>query len=86
MSESDKSRTAINKLFVESGEKARLLQFLRTRLIESGWNDSLDAYTRDAVIHKNLDNTTLEGLEKEVGEYGRGILFSLFNYDNNNRT
>ncbi|KAI7898109.1 enhancer of yellow 2 transcription factor-like protein B-like protein [Cokeromyces recurvatus] len=74
MSETEKSRTAINKLFVESGEKERLLQFLRTRLIESGWNGNLDAYTRDVIRNKNLEKTTLEELEKEVGDYGRAII------------
>ncbi|OBZ83451.1 Transcription and mRNA export factor ENY2 [Choanephora cucurbitarum] len=71
MSEAEKTRTAVSRLFVESGEKERLLEFLKSRLQETGWNDNLDAYSRDMIRSKNLEDASLDDLTKELGDYGR---------------
>ncbi|KAI8049385.1 enhancer of yellow 2 transcription factor-like protein B-like protein [Thamnidium elegans] len=71
MSESEKEQAAVNRLFVESGEKERLLQILRARLSDSGWNDSLDAHCRDTIRNKNVDNISLDELLKDVEDHGK---------------
>ncbi|KAI8637786.1 enhancer of yellow 2 transcription factor-like protein B [Parasitella parasitica] len=74
MSDGDKMRTSVNRLFVESGEKDRLLQLLRARLSDSGWTDSLDAYSRDVIKAKNLQEISFEGLIREIGDHGRSTV------------
>lgn len=74
MSETEKMKTAVSRLFVESGEKERLLQLLRLRLSESGWNDNLDAHCRDTIRNKNIDNISMDELLKEVGDHGRSTI------------
>ncbi|KAI9363610.1 enhancer of yellow 2 transcription factor [Pilaira anomala] len=74
MSESEKEQAAVSRLFVESGEKERLLRILRLRLSDSGWNDSLDAHCRDTIRNKNLDHISLDNLLKEVEDHGKSKL------------
>ncbi|CAO0793767.1 unnamed protein product [Mucor circinelloides] len=74
MSDAEKMRTSVSRLFVESGEKDRLLQLLRARLSDSGWTDSLDAYSRDVVRTKNLEDVSFEDLVKEIGDHGRSTV------------
>ncbi|OAD01456.1 hypothetical protein MUCCIDRAFT_112903 [Mucor lusitanicus CBS 277.49] len=69
MSDAEKMQTSVSRLFVESGEKDRLLQLLRARLSDSGWTDSLDAY--NVIKSKNLENVSFEDLIKEIGDHGR---------------
>ncbi|KAI8362596.1 transcription factor e(y)2-domain-containing protein [Blakeslea trispora] len=74
MSETEKTRIAVSRLFVESGEKERLLEFLKLRLQETGWNDNLDAYSRDMIRNKSLEDASLNDLTKELGDYGRSTV------------
>ena len=39
-------RLSINQKLTESGEKERLKELLRTKLIECGWRDELKAYSK----------------------------------------
>ncbi|KAI8142329.1 putative DC6 [Fennellomyces sp. T-0311] len=71
MSESERLRIALNRHFVDSGEKERLMGLLRTRLAETGWNDDLYAYCRDTVRTEKLENITLDELSKKASDYGR---------------
>ncbi|GAA5811163.1 hypothetical protein MFLAVUS_004593 [Mucor flavus] len=59
MSESEKEQAAVN----------RLLQILRARLSDSGWNDNLDAHCRDTIRNKNVDNISLDELLKDVEDH-----------------
>ncbi|KAI8890938.1 enhancer of yellow 2 transcription factor-like protein B-like protein [Backusella circina FSU 941] len=74
MSEEEKIKTQIGRLFVESGEKERILESLKRRLAESGWNDGLDAHTRDLVRSKGLEKAKFEDLCKEANEFGRATV------------
>ncbi|OAD73773.1 hypothetical protein PHYBLDRAFT_168208 [Phycomyces blakesleeanus NRRL 1555(-)] len=50
MSEQEKIRASVERQFVESGEKDRfrLLQLLKERLTDFGWNDRLYAHCRES--------------------------------------
>ncbi|KAI9268781.1 transcription factor e(y)2-domain-containing protein [Sporodiniella umbellata] len=74
MSSPCKTELAIRQIFVESGEKERLLQMLRSQLVESGWSDSLNAYCREAVQKKENDDLTFEDLFKDSSDYGRSTI------------
>ncbi|KAI8394297.1 enhancer of yellow 2 transcription factor-like protein B [Radiomyces spectabilis] len=71
MSDAELSAAAINRHFTESGHKAKLLQLLKTRLVESGWNDSLYAHCRETLKNRKLENITLEELAAETSDFGR---------------
>ncbi|KAI8988862.1 transcription factor e(y)2-domain-containing protein [Pilobolus umbonatus] len=74
MDEPEKIKLMLSRLFVESGEKERLLELLKLRLVESGWNESLDAYSREVVRNKNMGNISYDDLTKEVEDYGRSTV------------
>ncbi|KAI9321876.1 enhancer of yellow 2-like protein, isoform CRA_c [Dichotomocladium elegans] len=71
MSESERMRIALNRHFVDSGEKERLLGILRARLIELGWNDELYSHCRETVENRRLENITMDELVKEAADFGR---------------
>ena len=59
-------RTSINHKLVESGEKERLKDHLRMRLIECGWRDQLKLHAKDIVRDRGLERIKLEELVKEI--------------------
>ncbi|CEG68845.1 hypothetical protein RMATCC62417_05021 [Rhizopus microsporus] len=67
MSDPEDLRTIVNQLFVDSGEKEKLLQWLEKRLVEIEWNEQLSAYCR--VRTKHMENATFEQIYEEVEDY-----------------
>ncbi|KAK2147831.1 hypothetical protein LSH36_532g04054 [Paralvinella palmiformis] len=65
-------RASINQKLVESGERERLMELLRTRLIECGWRDQLKAYCKEIVRQKGLEHVTVDDLVNEITPKGRG--------------
>mmetsp|Transcript_17420 Transcript_17420/g.19845 ORF Transcript_17420/g.19845 Transcript_17420/m.19845 type:complete len:101 (-) Transcript_17420:33-335(-) len=55
----------------ESGEEARLEEYLRTKLIESGWKDDLKKECKDLIRKKGLEKVTIEDLVSELIVRGR---------------
>jgi enhancer of yellow 2 transcription factor len=39
-------KAAIEQKLIETGEKERLLEYLRQKLVESGWKDELKNYCK----------------------------------------
>jgi len=67
-------RAAINQKLIESGERERLKDLLRTKLVECGWRDELKAYCKGVITSKgeeNYDNIKLEDLVAEIIPKGR---------------
>ena len=54
-----------------SGEKERLKDHLRMRLIECGWRDKLKLHAKEVVREKGLERIKLEELVKEITNKGR---------------
>lgn len=52
-------KAAIEQRLEETGEKDRLLDYLRQKLIESGWKDELKNYCKDLIRTKGLDRITV---------------------------
>ncbi|XP_057301908.1 transcription and mRNA export factor ENY2-like [Hydractinia symbiolongicarpus] len=65
------ARQKINQRLTESGEKERLQEMLRVRLIECGWRDELKEYARDIVKEKGVDNVTVDDLVAELTPQAR---------------
>ena len=63
-------KTTIEQRLVETGEKERLKEHLRTRLTESGWREELKLHAREVVRTRGLNNIKHEDLVKESTEAG----------------
>jgi hypothetical protein len=50
----------------------RLKEFLRERLIASGWRDELKESCKEVIRKKGLDKITIEELVAEITPKGRG--------------
>ena len=48
-------RTTIHQKLVDTGEKERLKQLLRSKLEECGWRDELKAYCKEVIKNKGLE-------------------------------
>ncbi|RUP46544.1 transcription factor e(y)2-domain-containing protein [Jimgerdemannia flammicorona] len=72
-----KLKAAVSQKFVESGERERLLELLRSRLLETGWNDNLNSYCRDTMKTKGVENVTMTELVEETSDHARGSFLFL---------
>mmetsp|Transcript_30411 Transcript_30411/g.51244 ORF Transcript_30411/g.51244 Transcript_30411/m.51244 type:complete len:105 (-) Transcript_30411:294-608(-) len=64
----------INAKLVQSGEKERLRQLLRERLVECGWKDDLKAKCRTIIKQRGLSNVTVDELSNEITPIGRSSI------------
>ncbi|RUS87043.1 hypothetical protein EGW08_005196 [Elysia chlorotica] len=67
-------RATINQKLVETGERERLKELLRARLIECGWRDELKAYCKEIVQQKGLEHITVDDLVSEMTPRGRSLV------------
>ncbi|KAI7872379.1 hypothetical protein BDF14DRAFT_1877599 [Spinellus fusiger] len=67
MSEQEKIRAAISRQFIESGEKERMMQLLKERLTDAGWNDKLYAYCR-GTVNESVKKEILTEIKKFLSE------------------
>jgi len=65
---------SINQKLVESGERERLKELLRTRLIECGWRDKLRSHCKEVIKQKGLENVTVDDLVAEITPQGRALV------------
>ncbi|KAK4753629.1 hypothetical protein SAY87_001733 [Trapa incisa] len=61
----------INIKLVENGEKERLKELLRERLVECGWSDEMKEHCRWFARKKGRNNVTLEDLINAITPKGR---------------
>ncbi|XP_056696389.1 transcription and mRNA export factor ENY2 isoform X2 [Spinacia oleracea] len=61
----------INIKLMESGEKERLMDLLRERLIECGWKDEMKAVCRTFIMKKGRNNVTVDDLIRLITPKGR---------------
>merc|ERR1712072_578595 len=64
-------RESINQKLNSTGEKERLKDLLREKLLESGWRDQLKKHCAEVIRRKGLDEITLEGLVDEITPHAR---------------
>ncbi|XP_064610383.1 transcription and mRNA export factor ENY2-like [Liolophura sinensis] len=67
-------RAKINQRLVETGERERLKELLRTRLVECGWRDQLKSICKDVVKQKGLEHITVDDLVAEITPKGRALV------------
>ena len=64
----------IEKKLEESGDKEKLEEYLRQKLIESGWKDELKKKCITIIRNKGLDKINLEELVTELLPHGRSLV------------
>jgi enhancer of yellow 2 transcription factor len=67
-------RATIMERLIESGEKERLMELLRSRLVECGWRDEVKAYTKDLIKNRGIQKLTVEQLVAEVTPRARATV------------
>jgi len=67
-------RATINQKLIETGEKDRLKDLLRTKLVECGWRDEMKTYCREVIKSKGLENVTVEELVADITPRGRSTV------------
>ena len=68
------ARQKINQRLTETGEKEKLQEMLRIRLVECGWKDELKDYARGIVKEKGIDNVTVDELVAELTPKARATV------------
>lgn len=59
---------------IETGEKERLKDLLRQRLVECGWRDQLKEYCKEVIRSKGLEKITVDELVAEITPRGRATV------------
>merc|ERR1719183_1586797 len=70
----DLVRASINQKLVDTGEKEKLKELLRRKLIECGWRDQLKAHCKEVIKNKGLEKITVEELVAEITPRGRATV------------
>ncbi|KAF8040895.1 hypothetical protein BT93_B2959 [Corymbia citriodora subsp. variegata] len=61
----------INTKLIESGEKERLKELLRERLVECGWIDEMRGLCREVTRKRGRTNVTVDDLVHVITQKGR---------------
>ncbi|KAK6928524.1 Transcription factor, enhancer of yellow 2 [Dillenia turbinata] len=61
----------INIKMIESGEKERLMELLKERLIDCGWKDEMQNLCRAFIKKEGRNNVTLDELIRAITPKGR---------------
>ncbi|KAL8474865.1 hypothetical protein ACS0TY_031328 [Phlomoides rotata] len=64
----------VNIKLMESGEKERLMELVRERLVECGWKDEMRALCRAFVKKNGRDNVTVDDLVRAITPKGRASI------------
>lgn len=67
-------RSQINEKLSESGEREKLKELLRARLVEGGWRDQLKTKCKELIQNKGLEKITVQQLVEEVTPYARSTV------------
>ena len=67
-------KSLIEKKLEESGEKEKLEEYLRNKLVECGWKDELKNHCLKIIREKGLDKINLEDLVEELLPKGRALV------------
>ncbi|CAN8027004.1 unnamed protein product [Ixodes persulcatus] len=61
----------MDEKLVSSGERDRLKELLRTRLVECGWRDELRVHCKEVLRERDVETTTVDDLVAAVTPKGR---------------
>ncbi|KAG7399593.1 Transcription and mRNA export factor eny2 [Phytophthora boehmeriae] len=64
-------KARLSERLVQSGEKERLKELLRLKLVECGWRDEMKLHCKEVIRSKGIDQVTVEDLIEEITPRGR---------------
>mmetsp|Transcript_26494 Transcript_26494/g.26740 ORF Transcript_26494/g.26740 Transcript_26494/m.26740 type:complete len:102 (+) Transcript_26494:95-400(+) len=70
----DEVRQAIMKKLIDTGEKDRLKDTLRERLLACGWREEMKEFCKEVIRRKGLEKVTVEELVAEITPKGRATI------------
>lgn len=70
----EKLRLLAQQKLVENGEKERLKELLRNRLMEAGFNDEIMSYCKKTIKTNGIEKVDLETLINEITPKAREIV------------
>lgn len=62
----DSLKNLAHRRLVETGERDKLIQTLKTRLTNCGWKDQLKQFCWNVVKERGVDNVTIDDIVNEV--------------------
>lgn len=62
----DSLKNLAHRRLVETGERDKLIQTLKTRLTDCGWQDQLKEFCWKVVKDRGIDNVTIDDIVNEV--------------------
>eukprot|EP00009_Paramoeba_aestuarina_P013858 CAMPEP_0201536574 /NCGR_PEP_ID=MMETSP0161_2-20130828/62223_1 /ASSEMBLY_ACC=CAM_ASM_000251 /TAXON_ID=180227 /ORGANISM="Neoparamoeba aestuarina, Strain SoJaBio B1-5/56/2" /LENGTH=96 /DNA_ID=CAMNT_0047942353 /DNA_START=143 /DNA_END=430 /DNA_ORIENTATION=- len=67
-------RASIHNQLVESGEKERLKEMLRSKLVECGWRNDVRERCKEIISEKGAENIKADELINEITNEGRKMV------------
>mmetsp|Transcript_28304 Transcript_28304/g.42773 ORF Transcript_28304/g.42773 Transcript_28304/m.42773 type:complete len:109 (-) Transcript_28304:119-445(-) len=64
----------LNKLLVETGERARLKEYVMATLKECGWQEDLKKHCVEVIQKKGVEKITMEEITAEIAPKGRAMV------------
>ncbi|XP_051822727.1 transcription and mRNA export factor ENY2-like [Antechinus flavipes] len=71
-------KAILNQKLVETGERERLQEWLRAKLIECDWKDQLQAHCLDVIQAKGVEQVNVDNLVAEIIPKGRALIPNSF--------
>jgi len=68
------TRATIMRRLVETGEKDRLKDVLRAKLIECGWRDEMKELCKDTIQSRGVEKVTVDELVADILPRGRAAV------------
>ncbi|KAG8467434.1 hypothetical protein KFE25_000750 [Diacronema lutheri] len=68
------AKKSVEELLVDTGERDRLKEVLRTKLIECGWRDELKEHCKEVIRSKGKEKITVDELTAEITPHGRATI------------
>eukprot|EP00427_Karlodinium_veneficum_P020328 CAMPEP_0169131800 /NCGR_PEP_ID=MMETSP1015-20121227/38448_1 /TAXON_ID=342587 /ORGANISM="Karlodinium micrum, Strain CCMP2283" /LENGTH=108 /DNA_ID=CAMNT_0009196101 /DNA_START=95 /DNA_END=421 /DNA_ORIENTATION=+ len=64
-------KSALNKKLVETGDRERLKQFIKTSLNECKWREELKAHSIEYIQQKGIEKVTLQDITSAIAPKAR---------------
>lgn len=67
-------KLVLERKLKESGEEARLEDYLRQKLIENGWKDEMKKHCKELIRRKGMEKVSIDELVDEMVVRGRATV------------
>mmetsp|Transcript_50653 Transcript_50653/g.127616 ORF Transcript_50653/g.127616 Transcript_50653/m.127616 type:complete len:130 (-) Transcript_50653:22-411(-) len=67
-------QSLLNKMLVESGERAKLKEYVMTTLSDCGWREELKRHCVEYIQNKGIEKVTIEEITSDIAPKGRATV------------